>query len=54
MGRHIEVDVPQGVTLIGCDFAVLKHSVIQDGQATGILVMDHSCEFRLGYHVILE
>ena len=45
-GRHIQVDIPQGVTLVRVNLPVAVDAVVLDA--------DHSGQLRLGDHVILQ
>ena len=51
---NVEIDVPQGITLVANDLAVPQYAVVQDRQAAGVLVADDPGELCVGDHVELE
>ena len=53
-GRHVSVDVPEGVRLVHCHLPMPQCPVIQDRKAAFVLVVDHSGQLWQGDHVVLE
>ena len=52
-GGHIEVEIPEGVTLVSGNFLVPQNMVIEDHEAAIVLICDHASQLELSDDVIL-
>ena len=52
-GGHVEVDIPEGVTLVSGNFSVPQNPVIEDREAAVVLIGDHASQLWMRDDLIL-
>ena len=52
-GGHVEVDIPEGVSLVSAYFSVPQNPVIEDRKAAVVLIGDHASQLGLPDDLIL-
>ena len=53
-GRHVEIDIPEGVAFVSAYFSVPQYPVIQDRKAAFVLVVDHAGQLWLSDYFVLQ